>query len=291
MPPADPPLSFGMLLLLGGVACGGVVIWGLMARRVWRGQPLAPYEPRRPVPWGANDLVLTLLFVLVLGYIAGQTVAHFYQGQPENAAKAAEFYANSAVELAGVAIGIILMRFQAGAIWADLGLNTSHLARDLGLGAAAFLASASPIFGLEKLLENLVNYKHPLIEALRAQPDTATFLSTTVAAIVAAPLFEEFLFRVLLQGWFEAIESRRRALRGILPNMGPSWWPIVLSAALFAMLHIGQGPAPITLFFFAIVLGYLYQRTHCVWPSLAMHFLLNACTMLNVWFVFRQASA
>ena len=148
-----------------------------------------------------------------------------------------------------------------------------------------------PICGLQALLEQLVAYKHPLIEALKAQPNRATFISTTIAALVAAPLFEEFLFRVLLQGWFEAIEARRRVLRLGIPGEGPAWWPIVLSAALFAMLHIGQGPAPIPLFFLALVLGYLYQRTHRIWPSLVTHFLLNAGSMLILWTQIRHVGA
>jgi membrane protease YdiL (CAAX protease family) len=289
--PTDVPLPPAMQALIIAVAGIGIATTLLMATNAWRRPPLLPYEPRRPVPWGANDLVLTLLFVLVLGYIAGQTVAHFYQGQPADASTAAEFYANSAVELGGVLIGIVLVRFQAGASWADLGLNTSRFNRDLGLGAAAFLASVVPICGLQALLENLVAYKHPLIEALKAQPDRATFMSTTIAALVAAPLFEEFLFRVLLQGWFEAIEWRRRVVRLGISGEGPAWWPILLSAALFAMLHIGQGPAPIPLFFLALVLGYLYQRTHRIWPSLVTHFLLNAGSMLILWSQIRHIGA
>ena len=190
---------------------------------------------------GANDLVLTILFTAVLGYIAGQTLDHFYIGHPANATKAAEFYTISAVELCGVVIGLVLMRFQAGATWADLGLNCRHLAYDLGLGAAAFLAAATPLFLLQALLEHWVDYKQPLIEAVNAHPDGLTFISTTVTALVAAPLFEEFIFRVLLQGWFEGIEVKRRVMRLGLPGEGPAWWPIALSALLFAVMHIGQG--------------------------------------------------
>jgi membrane protease YdiL (CAAX protease family) len=56
--------------------------------------------------------------------------------------------------------------------------------------------------------------------------------------------------------------------------------PIITSALLFALLHIGHGPAPIPLFFFALALGYLYQRTHRIWPSLVLHFLLNSVSLV-----------
>jgi membrane protease YdiL (CAAX protease family) len=56
--------------------------------------------------------------------------------------------------------------------------------------------------------------------------------------------------------------------------------PIITSALLFALLHIGHGPAPIPLFFFALALGYLYQKTHRLWPSLVLHCLLNSVSLL-----------
>jgi hypothetical protein len=59
--------------------------------------------------------------------------------------------------------------------------------------------------------------------------------------------------------------------------------PAVASAFTFALLHVGQGPAPIPLFFFALVLGYLYQKTHRIWPSLVLHFLLNSVSLVVLW--------
>ena len=56
--------------------------------------------------------------------------------------------------------------------------------------------------------------------------------------------------------------------------------PIITSALLFALLHLGHGPAPIPLFFFALALGYLYQKTHRLWPSLVLHCLLNSVSLL-----------
>jgi membrane protease YdiL (CAAX protease family) len=289
MPTDDVPLPLGMKLLVGAVVCGGLVVWGLMACRAWRRQPVLPHEPRRPVPWGANALATILLFWL-LGLLAGSWLANRVTGQPTGPLTVAAHYAISAVGLATFIFGICVTKYQAAASLADLGLDASRLAHDIGVGVAAFLASIVPLFGLETLLERLVKYDHPLVESVRAHPDTAMFVSATIAAVVAAPIFEEFLFRVLLQGWFEALEARRRDARGISPTAGPSWWPIALSALLFAMMHLGNGAAPIPLFFFAVVLGYLYQRTHRLWPSLVTHLLLNAGSMLILWSQFRHAA-
>jgi membrane protease YdiL (CAAX protease family) len=77
-----------------------------------------------------------------------------------------------------------------------------------------------------------------------------------------------------LQGWLESatrLDSRRR----------PS--AIVLSSLVFALMHVSHGPDVVPLFFFALALGYLYQQTHRVWPSLVVHICLNACTLAMLW--------
>ena len=51
---------------------------------------------------------------------------------------------------------------------------------------------------------------------------------------------------------------------------------------LFALAHLGQGANPISLFFLAIGLGYLYQRTHRIVPCIMVHMLFNAFSMTLV---------
>ena len=70
-------------------------------------------------------------------------------------------------------------------------------------------------------------------------------------------------------------------------DVKPAWWPILASSIIFALMHWGQGLAPVPLFFLALVLGYLYQRTHRIWPSLVVHVLLNGGSMLILWLSLR----
>jgi len=56
-------------------------------------------------------------------------------------------------------------------------------------------------------------------------------------------------------------------------------WPILVSGVLFALMHASHGPDPIPLFLLALGLGYLYQRTHRILPSITVHLLLNACSL------------
>ena len=54
---------------------------------------------------------------------------------------------------------------------------------------------------------------------------------------------------------------------------------VVFSSAIFALMHLGHGAAPIPLFFLALALGYLYQRTGRLLPSITVHLCLNACSL------------
>lgn len=60
------------------------------------------------------------------------------------------------------------------------------------------------------------------------------------------------------------------------------YWPIVVSAAIFGLAHLGQGPAPIPLFLFGLALGYLYRKTGSITPCIILHMLLNGFSMF--WF-------
>ena len=75
-----------------------------------------------------------------------------------------------------------------------------------------------------------------------AQGSGWMLVAAGLMAVVVAPIVEEFFFRVLLQGWLEAGDRRRRRqlpqFRRLLPIGGG---PIVLASLAFAALHI-RGP-------------------------------------------------
>ena len=65
-----------------------------------------------------------------------------------------------------------------------------------------------------------------------------------LVAVVVAPLFEEFFYRVLLQGWLEAVWSRRRRKQRKLRTAPLAWVPILCPALFFAIQHFRWGHAP-----------------------------------------------
>jgi hypothetical protein len=48
-------------------------------------------------------------------------------------------------------------------------------------------------------------YDHPLLDRMTEEGTLSAFLFGLFSAVIAAPLSEEFLFRVMLQGWLQSI--------------------------------------------------------------------------------------
>jgi len=297
------PLSTLAALALASWAC--LAAWALILRRAQQRGGVLPYERRRPVPWQGLDLLAVLAVYLLV--------------------------ASAAMEAAGAMLGPEIMEPPPPA--SEAKVSTDHVVR--------------------KLLE---------------ERDIWIDLICLVAVVIVAPITEEFLFRLWLQGWLEAAQRRWRrkvpALRRYTPG---AVGPIVLSSLLFAGLHY-RGPAPardmyyylglviatslvkvltagfavglarfrvrataadlgwvpqrfwadvrlgalaflavaplvyaaqfvlkayvlpsylapdpFTLFFFALVLGILYYRTHRIVPAIVAHTLLNATSLALAW--------
>ena len=85
---------------------------------------------------------------------------------------------------------------------------------------------------------------HAIVQLFR-DGDATAVVCCVLAAVCVAPIVEEFLVRVLLQGWLEKIDQRlgpaAPSLRRILPwSVGP----ILLSSFIFAMLHFRVATEP-----------------------------------------------
>ena len=149
---------------------------------------------------------------------------------------------------------------------------------------------------------------------------TLSLKAAWFSAVLVAPIVEEVFFRGTLQAWLQrqdfrhqgedlksvlggwtehdpkskdlkAIKPTIQARDGSYPSLVVSdlnhrdeltWAPVILSSALFALIHIGQGAAPIPLFVLAMGVGFVYRQTGSIVPCIVVHFLLNAFTMTIV---------
>ena len=276
MPPSnDPPVWVSLMLyaLFGA----GLLVWGVVSVRIGRGEEPVRYEPREPVPWGPVGAILALLslFAASLNTLAAAIDPQGFENAVEGDPEPLAVLGDAVAALILAAIVATALRLGAGASRRDFGLPISarELLRDGALGAAAFAAALVPVYAVQAVVVWVLELpaSHPTIERLLSDPDVATVISAVAMAVVVAPLFEEFAFRVLLQGWLESVAGPGR------------YWPTGVSSLLFALTHQGQGAAPVALFILALVLGYLYRQTHRLAPCVAMHAVFNAFSLLLVW--------
>jgi membrane protease YdiL (CAAX protease family) len=371
--------AVAMLVLTAGVFC-----WTLTVLRLavgWRLLPqelepagldvlkffylsprasLVDWRPRRPVTWGLVDLVaIVFLFGLLalgvgqglrqgIGLAAGTDIEDLTLGQRKILT-----IGNMAVSMLLLLICMPLIALRPGTSWRDFGWSLATLGRDVRLGLIGFVMLAPPVYAIQGVLVYFWHEsKHPLMEMFKGTPDAAFFATLFAAAVVVAPLFEEMLFRVFLQGWLEKLASCRASVPEVLlgrfsvfdqqvplglteqpvvaqlavaspkhpviagftdsnPHLPPTvdeslakfepalpavsaddqpelrapqaWLPIAISSVIFALLHMSHGPDWVALTFLAAGMGYLYQRTHSVIPSLVVHLCLNGLSMWGLW--------
>ena len=319
----NDPFQSAFTLAAGiGVAAAIAVsslVWIPIGRKILWGDPLVPYEGRRPVPWKTIDvaIIFGLYFLPML-------------------------------------VGLAVFAFQAPSD-----------------GESAAVAEISQPVTTEAADSEEVDTQHSAIDLLSQDGTVLTWVLCIVAAVVVAPVAEEFLFRLVLQGCLEAVEHRRRRPR--VRTLAPGAGPIMISSLLFAATHfrlatppadpdrlrmafvvqmgwsllavayaiawlrfrtpdltaadlgidpprvksdIGLGlvaflavacpiyllqfvltslwpnmvPDPVPLFFFALVLGFLYYRTHRLLPSIVLHMALNGASLLMVWLLLSQTA-
>lgn len=281
--------------------------WIWLFYRWQNGLPILRQENYAPKPWGVVDVLLAVAFmfgfvtVAVAAFLNDNDLTEMPKELPVSLWTPKQIYSSAGVVIALVA-SILLVALRYGFSLAHFGVQWRQLSRDIATGVVAFFAAAPFVYGLNMIVSLFVEPNHQLIKMVERDPTPRTFLVVVFAAVVLAPLAEEFWYRLILQGWIEKAFRLRHvegsaASWGLLVGgepkddetkaatpqhlQGPTaWMPTIITAAVFALLHLGQGAAPIPLFFFALLLGFLFQRTGRITPSVVVHLLLNSFTSL-----------
>lgn len=324
-----------------------LIVWVAIVTRLVRREPLMPLWPRRAVPWSwLFTLAAFLLYIAVS--VAVLMLARFLSGggllvaEPQTTEELTPLLASTAVAGAiSTVLTLLALMMAAGASKIDLGFDTRWLKQDLLYGLAGFVTVVPVVFFIKWILLPFSQENHPLERMVREHPTPSLLFWTVVVAVVAAPWVEEFLLRVVFQGWLERCFFFRQApqqsealdvVDAVLVSSQPSespfsdsrdspnpyatpltdfgtaqyppsafqatgepepaelheqivplGWraaaPILISSIVFAGMHVGHGIDPIPLFFLALVLGWLYQRTHRLWPCVVLHTALNATSV------------
>jgi membrane protease YdiL (CAAX protease family) len=108
------------------------------------------------------------------------------------------------------------------------------------LGVAAFCMLAPLVFLIQFTLVNLWKpTQHPLILMLKDNPSPGLFAVASFAAVVVAPIVEEYFFRGLLQGWLESL-TRRHTFEDILVGVPAKATPLPPSDAADKNVEAGD---------------------------------------------------
>jgi membrane protease YdiL (CAAX protease family) len=214
MAPAVPPQVVFLLLAL---IAGSFLLWMGLLARLWRGETILAAEPHPPVAWSGWDVLLLIFSIFVLQTLAAQVTLGLYGAESleklPGHGRAALLASTGIAMLLVVAFGVALFRQRGARRAADFGvrLDPATLARDARIAGGAFLAALLPVYALQIVLTQWYPKQHPVLEMVREKPSAALLAASVFSVVLVAPLAEEFVFRLALQGWLEKHWRRRRA--------------------------------------------------------------------------------
>jgi membrane protease YdiL (CAAX protease family) len=196
---------FGVILL---VLIGFGLSWVYILHRRSQGHALLPLQqPWLPRRWGLFD-VLGIFFSWIVLQVIGANVARVWL-------KLTSQEGELSMEIAAIASAASLLSVVLGVAWISgryqvtpehSGFTKPSL-RLLAIGLITGLACLPLTYILMMLVSGATDtkYEHPLIESASQAGTLKTYLLAVFAAAIAAPIVEEFLFRVVLQGWMQSL--------------------------------------------------------------------------------------
>ena len=243
------------LMVLSGLA------WAAGVRRLRAGEPLLPRYERGPAAASPAALVVVGLWISLR--ISGIVYAEPSEG-PQKATL--DRVQESVAEGAAVFVILLLALLSTGRP-ADYGFRRDGWRGQLTDGTTGFVASWLPVMALliatSALEVRSPETQHSFLRLLSENRDWVTVAWLALAVGLTAPLVEELLFRVVLQGNLAAWIGPR-------PAVGAT-------AALFCAVH--GWPDMLPLVPLALALGYVYERRHSFPAVVVAHGLFNL-TML-----------
>lgn len=236
---------------------------------VWHGWRPGPLDGPAWRPALANGLAIAVFMVAcgIVGTGIGKIFGHASLGA-------------SLVQLAGAVIVVSARRrLMTRSECQPSGSGWSVLGGVIGLAIAWPIVQIASMLGAA-IYSSLFDGRPPVLqhESLRQLEQggfSAASMAIVFSAVIAAPFFEEVLYRGVLQQTLRAAG---------VPRVGA----IVVTAALFAVMHLGDGAvdgasawsALPALFVLGLLFGVLYERTGRLAAPIAAHALFNIINIL-----------
>jgi membrane protease YdiL (CAAX protease family) len=297
-----------VLFLLLGVVGASLTAFFAMAAGMARGR-VAPYTPRRPVPWNWMHLLAVVIVAIVLNGATAIVDQQLY-GPAPTTATSDQTASDLPTELEAAHPLLLLLRAAPSA-------GTLALAIFVAVIVAAVTEEFFFRLLLQGWLEKVERRWRRQVPALRAITrgvlpviTTALFFAslhyraeqpsldpTDLIRMFGRMAIASTLTLALAIAILRLHAGARLADFGLDPQR---FWsdvglglmaflaiavPIyLLQLTLRLMLPTDPIVDPVSLFFFALALGLLYYRTHRIVPSTTLHMALNATSLAMAWF-------
>ena len=232
------------MFLIGG---GSLASWAWLAYRRHAGLAILPApQPWYPRCWSFLDMVFIGGSVVALQILFATWAINAFGIDRTGELSLEATAAGGMASLFGVGLGIMWIVGRYRQPPSHLGFTPISW-RTIGIGLVAALLALPLVYTmmLAVSLISEVEYEHPLISSTVESGTLASFMMAFFAAAVAAPLAEEFVFRVILQGWLQSLPFKSAAanLLGSVDWLSP--WTRRLSAAAGQPGESGPDDQPI----------------------------------------------
>ena len=192
------------------IIAGSLRFWYTALARLRQGQELIPYQRSECVLgfvdvlgifviWFGAQLASGFALLILFGSKALEAPADLFD---ENVVLL--LYLSAAFGIASLVFSIVVLvlRYQTTN---SFGLRFNQISKQVMHGIIVFVMLMPPMMLLQWLLSLLVEYDHPILSVLAADPSFVAIFGCWAAAVVAAPLVEEFLFRGVFHHWLERL--------------------------------------------------------------------------------------
>ncbi|MBN2512643.1 MAG: CPBP family intramembrane metalloprotease [Sedimentisphaerales bacterium] len=220
------------------------------------------------------------LFVWLVGaMLCGEMIKKLLASRPEITIHFVQYAAMTVLDIGLLVFFLLVAKFGFVRGLRGFGLNWRKIPKDLGW-AMINLAAIYPVvlMVLHVTVEVGKQFAGPefklqehqtLVEMNQANPVWMQVL-LVLFAVAIVPVFEEVLFRGLIQSTLSA-------------HLPSPWMSIGITSALFAGLHYGTHSVGI--FVLACCLGYAYERSGSLWRPIFIHILFNSISVAGVLFL------
>lgn len=264
-------------LMLGLLGLAALLVFGLLRLGVL-GPRAFDRAPARDGTMLLVDLIM-LVGLVLLGYsVVSIAAAAMGGGEGPDLSDPRVVWLQYALQLPAVAFVLIRAHSAMRGGLSGFGFSLAGFSATCGRTLLAFLSLVIILLGLGYVTiwisialtgEPPPQIAHKMLRSI-LEGDPKVRLLLIVPAVVIAPVYEEIMYRGMLQ----------TALlhTGLLPGR---WSVILVASVIFVIPHTAsvEWQALPTLFVLSMGMGYVYERTGRLWASILIHMLFNAANV------------